>query len=131
MVPALINEYYVIRFAICTQNAEEADVEYAWRVISAEASELWSARASIESNIETEKLAMENIDQEIADDDDVFPDIDNNIIFDQQRNNLHRARMRRNLFLRMVSDPKCYNPKVLKALCAETRRNKSDSLDEK
>ncbi|KAJ8320460.1 hypothetical protein KUTeg_002047 [Tegillarca granosa] len=131
MVPALINEYYVIRFAICTQNAEEADIEYAWRVISAEASELWSARASIESNIETEKLAMENIDQETADDDDVFPDIDNNIIFDQQRNNLHRARMRRNLFLRMVSDPKCYNPKVLKALCSETRRNKSDSLDEK
>jgi aromatic-L-amino-acid decarboxylase len=54
-VPALINENYVIRFAVCAQDAVESDIEYAWRTISKEASELLNQRASIESSMEAEK----------------------------------------------------------------------------
>ena len=34
MVPALINDYYVIRFAVCAQQARDDDVTFAWHVIS-------------------------------------------------------------------------------------------------
>jgi len=34
MVPALINDDYVIRFAVCAQHAVDDDVNYAWNVIS-------------------------------------------------------------------------------------------------
>ncbi|ESN98402.1 hypothetical protein HELRODRAFT_101612 [Helobdella robusta] len=33
MVPALINDSYVIRFAVCHQRAKEADIKYAWCVV--------------------------------------------------------------------------------------------------
>ena len=129
MVPALINENYVIRFAVCAQNANEDDVEYAWRIISKEACALLTARLSIESIMESEK--DDNVEEDVNEsDDDVFPDFDDNFIFDQQRSNLHRARLRRSLFSRMVSDPKCYNPKVLKALCLDKRRSRSVSSDD-
>ena len=81
-VPALINENYVIRFAVCAQDAVESDIEYAWRTISKEASELLNQRASIESNMEAEKSdGPEEVANE-ADYDDVFPDYDDEIIFD-------------------------------------------------
>ncbi|KAK3104464.1 hypothetical protein FSP39_002552 [Pinctada imbricata] len=129
MVPALINENYVIRFAVCAQNACEEDIEFAWRIISQEASTLLTARLSIESIIEAEKDEQIDNNQTEAD-DDVFPVFQENFIFDQQRSNLQRARIRRSLFMRMVSDPKCYNPKVLKALCLDKRRSRSSSSDE-
>lgn len=34
MVPALINDDYVIRFAVCAQHAVSDDIEYAWNVIT-------------------------------------------------------------------------------------------------
>ena len=36
------------------------------------------------------------------------------------------AYRRRNMLLRMISDPKCYHPRVLKSLCHE-KRHRSDS----
>ncbi|XP_061197521.1 aromatic-L-amino-acid decarboxylase-like [Saccostrea echinata] len=128
MVPALLNEVYVIRFAICAQNAKEEDIEFAWKIISTEASSLLMEREYIENGMNTEKL--ESAEQKNPDIDDVFPDFDDEFIFDQQKSNLHRARLRRSLFMRMVSDPKCYNPKVLKALCTDKKRTKSTSSDE-
>lgn len=123
MVPALLNEIYVIRFAICSQNARDEDVEFAWKIVSNEASSLLMERENIENGICTEKVG--DGDQKNPDIDDVFPDFDDEIIFDQQKSNLHRARLRRSLFMRMVSDPKCYNIKVLKALCVDKKRTRS------
>ena len=34
MVPALINDFYVIRFCVCAQNATDDDINIAWNVIS-------------------------------------------------------------------------------------------------
>ncbi|XP_048760372.1 aromatic-L-amino-acid decarboxylase-like [Ostrea edulis] len=128
MVPALLNEVYVIRFAICAQNAKEDDIEFAWKVVSTEASSLLMEREYIENGINFEKVEV--AEQKNTDIDDVFPDFDDEFIFDQQKSNLHRARLRRSLFMRMVSDPKCYNPKVLKALCIDKKRTTSSSSDE-
>lgn len=128
MVPALLNEIYVIRFAICAQNAKDEDVEFAWKVISTEASSLLMERENIENGICTEKL--EDNEQKNPDIDDVFPDFDDEFIFDQQKSNLHRARLRRSLFMRMVSDPKCYDTKVLRALCGDRKRTRSTPSDD-
>ncbi|ELU11164.1 hypothetical protein CAPTEDRAFT_119245 [Capitella teleta] len=99
MVPALIHDDYVIRFAICAQNANDDDIIYAWNVISEMASDVINA---CESNNENEAL------KEI------------------QRIDGSNPYRRRNLLLRMISDPKCYNPKVLRSLSHEKRR-RSDS----
>ena len=34
MVPAFLNDDYVIRFAVCARNAADDDINFAWNVIS-------------------------------------------------------------------------------------------------
>lgn len=117
MVPALLNELYVIRFAICSQSASEADVEYAWDVISAFASELLAGRR--ESATNSDRLSKESASES---DDEVFnTDFDDEFIFDHQRCHLQRAHLKRNFFFKMVSDPKSYNPRVLRSLSGRHR----------
>jgi len=48
MVPAVINDDYVIRFAVCSVNACDDDIVYAWNVISDAASRLTSQSASLD-----------------------------------------------------------------------------------
>ena len=43
MVPALINDNYVIRFCVCAQNANDDDINYAWNVISSTATDVLDA----------------------------------------------------------------------------------------
>lgn len=42
MVPALINDDYVIRFVVCAQNAVVDDIDYAWNVIGEMATDVLS-----------------------------------------------------------------------------------------
>ena len=53
MVPALINDDYVIRFAVCAQHAVDDDVVFAWNVISEMATDVL---AMCDTNKETETL---------------------------------------------------------------------------
>ena len=34
LVPASVNDKYVIRFCVCAQNATDDDIEYAWKTLS-------------------------------------------------------------------------------------------------
>jgi hypothetical protein len=45
MVPANVNDKYVIRFCVVAQNATEADIDYAWKVIKEFAEELLDSQA--------------------------------------------------------------------------------------
>jgi len=53
MVPALINDDYVIRFAVCAQHAVDDDISYAWNVIAEMATDVLSM---CDTNKETETL---------------------------------------------------------------------------
>jgi len=53
MVPALINDDYVIRFAVCAQHTIDDDVIFAWNVISKMATDVL---AMCDANKETETL---------------------------------------------------------------------------
>lgn len=85
MVPASVNERYVIRFCAVAQNATDDDIDYAWDAITDFASEL----------LEKEQ-------------DDDFIEIPE----DSRRN--HTLAQKRSFFVRMVSDPKIYNPAINK-----------------
>ncbi|XP_070207311.1 aromatic-L-amino-acid decarboxylase-like [Littorina saxatilis] len=125
MVPALLNELYVIRFAICSHDANERDVNFAWDVISASATELLAGRRDSSKEGEAGRSSFESISES---DDEVFnTDFDDEFIFDHQRCHVRRAHMKRNLFFKMVSDPKSYNPRVLRSLSGRLRSHSLES----
>lgn len=154
MVPALINDDYVVRFCVNAQNANDDDIIYAWNVISETASDVLEVCdsnkegemiieriASIElddetmmtKSIEKKLIDLENenekFETEENEDDDVFL-YDNNIpsipSIPQSYNGIEQTMARRNRLLRMISDPKCYSPRILKSLSQKDKRHKSD-----
>ncbi|KAK4875667.1 hypothetical protein RN001_012089 [Aquatica leii] len=90
MVPASVNEKYVIRFCVCAQYATEDDIDYAWKVITEFADEL----------LEVQTFEKE---QELQDE-----------VFDLARKTKETLAHKRSFFVRMVSDPKIYNPSIAK-----------------
>lgn len=117
MVPASLDGHYVIRFCVCAQNAANADIDTAYRVIAQFATDLFEIlelekRKNAEQNREE---AKESEDNEAADE-----------VFMLDRKRQMSLRYKRSFFVRMVSDPKLYNPKIVKALNSST-----SSLDDK
>jgi len=85
MVPASVNERYIIRFCPVAQNATAEDIDYAWDTIVDFANEL------------LEKEQHDEISE---------------IINRKKKDTLAQ---KRSFFVRMVSDPKLYNPAINKA----------------
>ncbi|XP_058054367.1 tyrosine decarboxylase [Anopheles bellator] len=85
MVPASVNDTYVIRFCAVAQNAKVEDIDYAWDVIT--------------------DFAAETLEKEQADEISEIVD----------RRKTHTLAQKRSFFVRMVSDPKIYNPAINKA----------------
>ena len=157
MVPALINDDYVIRFAICAQNACEDDIRFAWNVISEMATEVIEACGT---NHENEALKviekLESLDLTQEDEDDILEsptnaenpesgieaetnEVDEVFLYDDNIPSIpsistmyerkqRATNRRRNLLLRMISDPKCYNSRVLKSMCSDPKRHRSDNV---
>ena len=64
IVPALINDDYVIRFAICAQHAVDDDVIFAWNVISEMATQVLAMfDTEIESAIVREHQQIEALEK--------------------------------------------------------------------
>ena len=121
MVPASLNGKYVIRFCVCAQNADNADIDHAYRVIAQFATDLFEIMdMEKKKNKEEQKESEEN---EAADE-----------VFMLDRKRQMSLRYKRSFFVRMVSDPKLYNPKIVKALNTSTsslddKRHASDSTE--
>ena len=128
MVPALVNENYVIRFAVCAENADEKDILYAWKVTAEMSEKLMTSKNNLEKTSAYENMDTNEL-SETESEDEVFEELfDRELIFDQQRNTLRRACERRNLFHRMVSDPKGFNKTLLRALSTDgVRKFRSES----
>ncbi|XP_055331887.1 tyrosine decarboxylase-like [Paramacrobiotus metropolitanus] len=112
MVPASLNDRYVIRFCVCAQNACDEDIVYAWHIITQMATDILQimAKEATETQ-ESEREAEESVDE----------------VFVVDRRNRMSISQKRSFFVRMVSDPKCYNPKIVRTLSMTSRRNLSDS----
>ncbi|KAB0795493.1 hypothetical protein PPYR_12332 [Photinus pyralis] len=102
MVPAHVNDKYVIRFCAVAQNATEEDIDHAWDVITEFAAELLEAQAV-------------DKEQELQDE-----------VFDLNRKQKETLAYKRSFFVRMVSDPKIYNPSIAKTL-PTVRRHYTDT----
>ncbi|CAE1147971.1 TDC-1 [Acanthosepion pharaonis] len=133
MVPALVNEHYIIRFAICAQNAVDEDIHYAWSCITQMADDLLATQLRETSAKEMRRLTSSGTSEEDEPaEEEVFLEFDKEIIYDNQQLNFQRARMRRNMFLRMVSDPKSCCTRPWKSFSADDHwsRRTSESQSE-
>lgn len=112
MVPASLNDRYVIRFCVCQQNATDEDIVYAWHIITQMATDILQIVAKeATATEESQQEAEESVDE----------------VFVVDRRNRMSISQKRSFFVRMVSDPKCYNPKIVRTLSMTSRRNLSDS----
>ncbi|XP_013404119.1 LOW QUALITY PROTEIN: aromatic-L-amino-acid decarboxylase-like [Lingula anatina] len=130
MVPAKIHEKYVIRFAVCAQHAIDDDIEHAWHVITDFANDILENCDGNKGQEETENEENESDDNgdligSSSEDDEVFYEHPVPLVYPDKSD--LTAQVRRNLLLKMVSDPKCYNVSVRAALSIAERRHKSDS----
>lgn len=85
MVPASVNDKYIIRFCAVAQNATEHDIDLAWEIIVDFANEILERDQADELTEIIERKKKETLAQ------------------------------KRSFFVRMVSDPKIYNPAINKA----------------
>lgn len=92
------------------QHATEEDMEYAWKVIKELSTELLDK--------EMEAIRERNAEQS----DEVFALVD--------RRKKDDLATKRSFFVRMVSDPKIYNPKIASASPVSRRHTHVSSLDE-
>lgn len=113
MVPASLNGKYVIRFCVCSQSASNADIDHAYRVISQFATDLFEI---MDMKKKADREAKDTGEENEAEDE----------VFMLDRKRQMSLRYRRSFFVRMVSDPKLYNPKIVKALTTS-----SSSMDDK
>lgn len=114
MVPASLNDHFVIRFCVCAQNATDADITYAYSTIGGFAADLFEIlkldnKARLVEEEASKAEAKEKPETEETDEtaDEVY-------VLDRKKK--MSLRYKRSFFVRMVSDPKLYNPKIVKAL---------------
>lgn len=134
MVPASLNGHFVIRFCVCAQSASEADILYAYQIISAFATDLYDilkiddrARQEEEDFKKREVNVKEKVEEVIEREEDESVDEVFHILDRKKKMSL---RMRRSFFVRMVSDPKLYNPKIVRASTTRSTSEKEEDSDE-
>merc|ERR1719471_694588 len=139
MVPANVNDKFVIRFAICSQNATDDDIDYAWKTIAKIATdvitkvellgETVSTRPTVVLHQEDEQTAAvaPDVEDEIAPDpEETVEDVEKKTaeilaLQAEEEKKKQTLAYKRSFFVRMVSDPKIYNPKIVKIKSADGR----------
>nr|BDD85279.1 tyrosine decarboxylase 1 [Ischnura senegalensis] len=106
MVPASVNDNYVIRFCVVAQDASEQDVDFAWRVITEMATELLETYEAEPGRLEAEEAERAAAEAAAA------------AAAEAERRRRETLAFKRSFFVRMVSDPKIYNPKIAQALAS-------------
>ncbi|KAI8435105.1 hypothetical protein MSG28_003496 [Choristoneura fumiferana] len=115
MVPANVRDRFVIRFCVVAQHATREDIETAWDIITDFATELLEGpdkeRVSFLSNNQFDFRHVRSLEEAVNALCGI-PMMDLN----EERARRHRAALahKRSFFVRMVSDPKIYNPAINK-----------------
>ncbi|ULU04447.1 hypothetical protein L3Y34_017308 [Caenorhabditis briggsae] len=144
MVPASLGDRFVIRFCVCAENATDKDIEVAYEIISQAAQHVLhdSVKAVIaeedEEAVALEEMVADLNIQETPDKglarqnsaDAVGQRLERQlskeeILAQKQHESLAK---KRSFLVRMVSDPKCYNPKIVRHLNMANHRKMSQDL---
>ncbi|KAK6050094.1 pyridoxal-dependent decarboxylase domain protein [Cooperia oncophora] len=132
MVPASLNDRFVIRFCVCAENASENDIDTAYSIISQTAQHILHEGTAlpIVEDKEAEQLEEMGIDADASSriEADVARDsqLSKEEMIAQKRN--ETLAKRRSFLVRMVSDPKCYNPKIVRHLNMANHRKMSQDV---
>ncbi|XGW08103.1 hypothetical protein V3C99_010875 [Haemonchus contortus] len=138
MVPASLNDRFVIRFCVCAENASENDIDTAYNIISQTAQHILQEGATlpIVEDKEAEQLEEMGYDAEAVANRNEMDKAKERALNDiqlskeemlaQKRN--ETLAKRRSFLVRMVSDPKCYNPKIVRHLNMANHRKMSQDV---
>ena len=115
MVPASLDGRFVIRFCVCAQRATENDMEEAYQIISHFAADLLDIlkiddkmRREEEEYVARKPVEAKGEQQQVREEDE---SVDEVFVLDRKKK--MSLRYKRSFFVRMVSDPKLYNPKIV------------------
>ena len=115
MVPASLDGRFVIRFCVCAQRATEDDMEEAYQIISHFAADLLEIlkidekmRREEEEYVTRKSIEVKGEEQQVREEDE---SVDEVFVLDRKKK--MSLRYKRSFFVRMVSDPKLYNPKIV------------------
>ena len=131
MVPASLADRFVIRFCVCAQGSTEEDIKYAYNVISEFSSDLLEIMKIEQTKKAGQLVSRKNARSLVAREPSVASpesttavpteeqveeeeSVDEVVVLDRKKK--MSLRYKRSFFVRMVSDPKLYNPKIVKAL---------------
>uniref|UniRef100_A0A8R1UFC1 Tdc-1 n=1 Tax=Pristionchus pacificus TaxID=54126 RepID=A0A8R1UFC1_PRIPA len=150
MVPASLNNRFVIRFCVCAEHAADRDITIAYDIISQTARTILheSVAEPIEEDAELEELEetlgfdgmtlespighSKSMDRhksiERNKSVDRTPSLDKSDSDDLNRRHNESIATKRSFLVRMVSDPKCYNPKIVRHLHMANFRKISQDL---
>ncbi|XP_022162186.1 tyrosine decarboxylase [Myzus persicae] len=109
MVPSLVHDKYVIRFCVVAEHATEDDIDYAWKIIKE------TAVTVVYNDQELTEKREEQVDE----------------VFElSERKKKDDLAYRRSFFVRMVSDPKIYNPIIARSSPGSRRHTHLSSMDD-
>lgn len=128
MVPASLSDRFVIRFCVCAQHATESDIHTAYQIISRFASDLYEILKIDEKARQEEEDYTQRVMNEVttgAREED--ESVDEVFVLDRKKK--MSLRYKRSFFVRMVSDPKLYNPKIVRASGTRSISDKESDVD--
>uniref|UniRef100_A0A914EF78 Dopa decarboxylase n=1 Tax=Acrobeloides nanus TaxID=290746 RepID=A0A914EF78_9BILA len=158
MVPASLNDRFVIRFCVCNERAIDRDILIAYEIIKQTASIILQEILTepITENYELEQMEEQDyingVKEGSADSQTLFnrdasfdslislpnlitppmtaavmqPAVDPMASLDRRRG--QSLAEKRSFLVRMVSDPKCYNPKIVRHLSMRTHKQMSQEM---
>ncbi|EFO20782.2 TDC-1 protein [Loa loa] len=122
MVPASLNGRFVIRFCVCAEHATEKDIQVAYDFISQTARHIYQDSISCplaeDDELETAEEKEECIEQ--------ITGLNTTEIL--KRKEQATLSQKRSFLVRMVSDPKCYNPKIVRHLTMSGFRKMNEDV---
>lgn len=136
MVPASLDNRFVIRFCVCAENATDSDIDKAYSIISQAAQHTLHEESplSIIEDQEAEQLEEKgydigvtgNVDDTVTERPTTEGQLTKEELVAEKRN--ETLAKRRSFLVRMVSDPKCYNPKIIRHLSMTNHRKMSEDF---
>ncbi|CAG9537178.1 unnamed protein product [Cercopithifilaria johnstoni] len=124
MVPASLNGRFVIRFCVCAEHATEKDIQFAYELISQTARHIYKNSISCPLAEDEELETIEEKGELIGEISLTF-NLPYEILKRKQKASLSQKRF---FFVRMVSDPKCYNPKIIHHLTRSGYRKMNEDV---
>ncbi|KAK0393831.1 hypothetical protein QR680_000421 [Steinernema hermaphroditum] len=143
MVPASLGDRFVIRFCVCQENATDRDIEVAYDIIKQTTLQVLheSVAEPLVEEAELESLEEKaySLEEKLQSRNNSIDSVSSGACISVRSQSLSKeellekrraqsAAQKRSFLVRMVSDPKCYNPKIVRHLNMTNYRKMSQDV---